>query len=61
MVNLLRYIFLIVGAFLGLYALDYARKKIGEHGVDEKLKKAFNDMIDRSTRDGEGNDSSKPK
>ena len=60
MVNLLRYIFLIVGAFLGLYALDYARKKIEEHGVDEKLKKTFSDMI-RSMRHGEGNDSSEPK
>ena len=60
MVSLLRYIFLIVGAFIGLYALDYARKKIEEHGVDEKLKKTFNDMIG-SMRHGEGNDSSEPK
>ena len=58
MVNLLRYIILIIGAFLRLYALDFARKKIEEHGVDEKLKKAFNDMIDRSVENGKGKDSS---
>ena len=56
--NLLRYVLLLLGAFVGLYALDFARKKIEEHGLDEKLKKAFNDMISRSFENGKGKDSS---